>query len=102
MGEPVTTTAPSAGPETAPVIDSIEPAVVAPVLPVVPRDGFHDSREVAAAMAQGLPTQDGYPLHPAAQEILREARSGVAAVRQWADYLDGQLNRAAAIGTGRS
>jgi hypothetical protein len=67
---------------------------------VIPTDGFHDSREVAVAEAQGLPTSQGYPLQPAAQEALREIRAGLAGVRQWIDYADQQLARATKIGAG--
>lgn len=86
-----------------PVIASIEPAPAAgPPQPVIPKDGFHDSREVQAAMAGGLPTQDGYPLHPAAQERLRNIQAGINAIKGWVDNMQSELSRAIAIGTGKS
>lgn len=74
----------------------------APVAPrptsVIPKDGFHDTREAAAAEQAGLPNQAGYPLQPAAQEALRQIRTGLNGVRQWIDYADQQLARATQIG----
>ena len=67
---------------------------------VIPTDGFHDSREIAVAESQGLPTSQGYPLQPAAQEALRQIRTGLNGVRQWIDYADQQLARATQIGAG--
>ena len=53
-------------------------------------------------MAGGLPTQDGYPLHPAAQERLRNIQAGINAIKGWVDNMQSELSRAIAIGTGKS
>ena len=71
-----------------------------PPKPVIPADGFHDTREVAAAEAGGFPSQQGYPLHPAAQEILKSINTGIAGARSHLDWMEAQLAKAAAIGSG--
>lgn len=111
MGEPVTTGA--GGGDVSPdsvtpmigVPDSVTPPVPGvlgtdPPAPIIPRDGFHDTREIAAAEAGQLPTSAGYPLHPAAKEVLQGVRQAIDGMRSWADWAEAQLNKAAAIGSG--
>jgi hypothetical protein len=67
---------------------------------VLPTDGFHDTREQQVAAASGVPTNEGYPLHPAAVQIIRELRKAVAGQRSWADWAEAQIARAEKIAAG--
>jgi hypothetical protein len=111
MGEAVTTFAPLddaeeaaepwgvTGPERAGA-PKVGEAPSEPAKALIPADGFHDTREVAAAEAANLPTQAGYPLHAAAVMTLQNIREGIAGARSHLDWIEAQLDRAAAIGAG--
>jgi|HubBroStandDraft_6_1064221.scaffolds.fasta_scaffold00184_25 hypothetical protein len=101
MGEPVTTAAGGVAVEqtveSVPAGWATDPPVATAV---IPRDGFHDRREVDAAVSAGQPTLAGYPLHPAALSFLVETKRSIAGIRSWCDWAETQIAKAEAIGGG--
>ena len=78
-------------PEVVPAAsETPDPADSTPAAPsdVLIQTTFHDTREIQAAEAAGIPTPAGQPLSSAAQETLRGLRDGVTEIRNWCDYID--------------
>lgn len=80
-------------PTPARVVEPSVPAVEAPEVPgpvqvsdVLQQRTFHDSREVEAAKAAGLPTVEGPPLTPEAKMALREANQAIKNGLAWFDH----------------
>ncbi len=72
-------------PATEPVVETPTPVVDGPVQ----QQTFHDTREIAAAEAAGLPTPEGVPLQPAALQMLRDLDEGIKAAKDWLNYIEG-------------
>ena len=98
MGDPVTTGAGGSEVEPAPAVAVAQSITTRQ--PLIPKDGFHDTRESMAAERGGFPTEAGYPLHPAAQQVLKGLTDAIAGIRSWADWAEAQVAKAASIGAG--
>ena len=70
---------PEAAPSPSPVAEPAPPVVDGPVQ----QRTFHDTREIAAAEASGLPTPEGVPLQPAALLTLRDLDAAITAMEGW-------------------
>ena len=79
--EPATPAEPAPAPSVSP--DPV-PAAPAPD-PNAPlqQRSFHDTREIAAAQAAGLPTPQGAPLAPADLQKLRDLGQAIEALEEW-------------------
>lgn len=75
-------------PTPARVIDQPVEAVEAPAVPAttLQQRTFHDSREIDAAKAAGLPTTEGPPLTVEAKMALREAQAAIKNGLAWFDH----------------
>lgn len=67
---------------------------------VLPTDGFHDSREAAAASAAGKPDQSGYPLHPTAVARIAGLEQAAAGIKSWVSWIENEIAAVKRIGAG--